>query len=157
MAIQSGSKILFRSAVTADLESLVKMLADDSLGATRENPSLPLDENYVCQFEKISNDPNNELIVAVDEGDVVGMLQLTIIPYLTHIGTSRALIEGVRVKASARGRGVGQQLVDEAINRARRRSCGIVQLTSDKARPDAIRFYEKSGFVCSHEGMKLKL
>lgn len=149
--------LTFRDAVAEDLESLVALLADDELGSTRENPALPLDSSYVQAFERISNDPGNDLLVAIDEGVIVGMLQLTIIPYLTHAGTTRALIEGVRVKSDVRDKGVGQQLIGEAIRRAKNHQCGVVQLTSDKTRPDAIRFYEKLGFVCSHEGLKLQL
>ncbi len=149
--------LTFRDAVAEDLESLVALLADDELGSTRENPVLPLDSSYVQAFEQISNDPGNDLLVAIDEGVIVGMLQLTIIPYLTHTGTTRALIEGVRVKSDVRNKGVGQQLIAVAIRRARKHQCGIIQLTSDKTRPDAIRFYEKLGFVCSHEGLKLQL
>jgi GNAT superfamily N-acetyltransferase len=155
---QQNSALTFRSAVAADLEALVAMLADDELGAARETPSLPLNSKYMQAFEQISNDPNNELLLAVAEQSViVRMLQLTFIPYLTHTGTTRALIEGVRVKSGVRNKGVGQQLINEAIRRARKRGCGMLQLTSDKTRPDAIRFYEKLGFVSSHEGMKLKL
>ncbi len=157
MVKRYGSQISFRDAVSEDLESLVEMLSDDELGATRENASLPLDKNYLKAFEQISQDLNNELIVAVLDEVIVGMLQLTIIQYLTHLGTARGLIESVRVKSEFRGSGVGQQLVTEAIQRARARGCGMVQLTSDKTRPDAIRFYRKLGFVGSHEGLKLKL
>ena len=157
MVKQYGSQIIFRDAVAEDLESLVAMLSDDELGATRENASLPLDKNYLTAFEQISRDSNNELIVAVLDEVIVGMLQLTVIQYLTHVGTARGLIESVRVKSDSRGSGVGQQLVAEAIKRARARGCGMVQLTTDKTRPDAIRFYRKLGFVGSHEGLKLKL
>lgn len=149
--------LTFRDAIAEDLESLVALLADDELGSTRENLALPLDNSYRQAFELISNDPGNDLLVAIDEGGIVGMLQLTIIPYLTHTGTTRALIEGVRVKSDVRNKGVGQQLIGEAIRRARNKQCGLVQLTSDKTRPDAIRFYEKLGFVCSHEGLKLQM
>jgi GNAT superfamily N-acetyltransferase len=114
--------------------------------------------SYYAAFEAIERDPNNELIVAeTADGQLAGMLQLTFIPYLTYRGGWRALVEGVRVVAQMRSRGVGRRLFEWAIERARERGCHMIQLTSDKARPDAIRFYESLGFVASHEGMKLHL
>jgi GNAT superfamily N-acetyltransferase len=133
------------------------MLADDVLGAGREDFRLPLPREYVAAFDAIDRDPNNELIVTELEGRVVGVLQVTWLPYLTHRGTWRALIEGVRVDASVRSSGIGRRLFTWAIERAKEKGCGMVQLTTDKARPDALRFYESLGFVASHEGMKLKL
>lgn len=147
----------FRRAVRTDLERIVQLLADDPLGRKREKVSLPLSRNYERAFEAINEDINNELVVAEQEGSVIGVLQITFIPYLTHHGSWRALIEGVRVAAECRASGVGRRLFVWAINRARERGCRLVQLTSDKSRPDAIRFYESLGFVASHEGMKLQL
>lgn len=151
------SDILFRRAVRADLPEIVRMLADDELGATRESFELPLPESYYTAFEAIDRDANNELIVAGKDGKVVGTLQLTFIPYLTYKGSWRALIEGVRVDASMRGAGLGHRLIEHAIERARSRGCKMVQLTSNKARSDAIRFYVSLGFSASHEGLKLSL
>ncbi|MDM0043414.1 GNAT family N-acetyltransferase [Variovorax dokdonensis] len=134
------------------------MLADDPLGAQRERLADPLPPSYLQAFEAIERDPNNELVVAEDDaGGVVGVLQLTCTPYITHQGGWRATIEGVRVHKSCRSSGVGRQLFEWAIGRARERGCHLVQLTTDKQRPDALRFYEQLGFVASHEGMKLKL
>ncbi len=147
----------FRQAQIDDLESLVEMLAQDPLGKTRENLTKPLDPNYLQAFNAIHSDPNNQLIVVLDNLKVIGMLQLTFIPYLTHKGSWRCLIEGVRVHSDYRGRSVGEKMFDYAINLAKQKSCNIVQLTSDKKRPDAIRFYEKLGFTSSHEGFKLSL
>lgn len=148
--------ITCRQAARDDLPAIVRMLADDPLGAAREDCSLPLPEPYYAAFDAIERDPNNELVVAVAENAaVVGVLQITFIPYLTYCGSWRALIEGVRVSAEVRSSGIGRQMFDWAIRRAKDRGCRMVQLTSDKARPDAIRFYEDLGFVASHEGMKL--
>lgn len=147
----------FRQAREDDLEALVAMLADDALGKTREAPGTPIDQRYVTAFAAINKDPNNELIVCESDGEILGMLQITFIPYLTYIGRWRALIEGVRVASSQRGRGIGGRLFEWAIERAREHDCVIVQLTSDKRRPDAIRFYESLGFTATHEGMKLWL
>jgi GNAT superfamily N-acetyltransferase len=133
------------------------MLADDVLGATRERFETPLPASYLAAFAEIDADPNNELVVACLGDDVVGVLQLTFIPYLTHQGSRRVLIEGVRVARAHRGTGLGTRLFEWAIERARERGCRMVQLTTDKSRPDARRFYETLGFVASHEGMKLVL
>lgn len=133
------------------------MLADDPLGARREAYASPLPDRYYDAFDAIDQDPNNELVVAVVGGKVVGVLQLTFIPYLTYRGGWRALIEGVRVDSTQRSSGTGRKLFEWAIERARERGCHMVQLTSDKERPDAIRFYRGLGFAASHEGLKLHL
>ena len=147
----------FRCATRADVPDIVRMLADDLLGSKRERYTLPLPQSYYTAFEAIDKDPNNELVVVELEGKVVGVMQLTYIPYLTYQGSWRALIEGVRVDAKLRASGIGRKLFMWAIERARSKGCHLVQLTSDKARPDAIRFYQSLGFVASHEGMKLHL
>ncbi|MEK9761087.1 MAG: GNAT family N-acetyltransferase [Deltaproteobacteria bacterium] len=133
-------------------------MADDPLGATRERFENPLPESYEKAFDLIDQDNNNELLVLENERDgVLGVLQITYIPYLTYQGSWRALIEGVRIDKSHRAGGLGSMLVLEAIERAKQKNCRLVQLTSDKARPEAIQFYEKLGFTASHEGLKLKL
>ena len=147
----------FREAVKSDITYLVTMLSDDELGALREDNSRPLNQGYLAAFQEIEKDPNNELIVVETEGDVIGMLQLTFIPYLTYIGSWRCLIEGVRIHSAHRGQGLGRQFLEWAIDRAKARECKIVQLTSDKDRSSALRFYESLGFKATHEGFKLKL
>jgi GNAT superfamily N-acetyltransferase len=147
--------LAFRRATRDDVGPIVRMLADDSLGAKRETYTVPLPESYYRAFDAIDRDANNELIVVEKEGQLIGVLQLTFIPYLTYRGGWRALIEGVRIAAEARNSGIGAQLFEWAIARARARGCHLLQLTSDKARPDAIRFYRKLGFVASHEGFKM--
>ncbi|MFA9419180.1 MAG: N-acetyltransferase family protein [Gammaproteobacteria bacterium] len=149
--------LIFRDARGSDLQLLVEMLADDELGAQREDASIPLDQAYCSAFENIESDPNNELVVAESDNALVGMLQLTFIPYLSHRGSWRCLIESVRIQSQFRGMGLGTKLFEWAINRARQKDCKLVQLTSDKTRPGAIRFYETLGFQASHEGLKLKL
>ncbi|MDX2206824.1 MAG: GNAT family N-acetyltransferase [Gemmatimonadales bacterium] len=150
-------EVAMRSALRTDLEAIIQLLADDPLGRERENASLPLSIRYEAAFDAIAGDPNNELVVAEQNGTVIGVMQITFIPYLTHQGSWRALIEGVRVAAGSRGSGVGKRMFAWAISHARERGCRLVQLTSDKSRPDAIRFYQSLGFVASHEGMKLQL
>jgi GNAT superfamily N-acetyltransferase len=149
--------LTFRAAREEDLPELVRMLADDALGTRREVFSSPVAQGYIDAFAAIQADPNNELIVAMLDGRPVGMLQLTFIPYLTYQGRWRALVEGVRVSSSVRSHGVGRALLAWAIDLARSRGCVMVQLTTDRAREDALRFYERLGFVASHHGMKLHL
>ncbi|WP_409295692.1 N-acetyltransferase family protein [Peribacillus sp. SCS-26] len=150
-------EIQFRQAAAEDLDSIVAMLADDVLGSRRERYEQPLPESYRQAFAAIAADPNNELVVAVDGKEVVGIQQITFTPYITHQGGWRATIEGVRTAASARGKGVGSALIKWAVQRAEERGCHLVQLTTDKERPDALRFYERLGFKATHEGLKLKL
>ncbi len=149
--------INFRAAKKDDLTKLVALLADDDLGKQREDISSPINNAYLKAFEEISQDPNNQLIIAERDNCIVGMLQLTYIPYLTHIGSWRCLIEGVRIHKNFRGKGFGKLLFEWAIEQAKNRNCNIVQLTSDKNRPDAIRFYNNLGFQATHEGFKLIL
>ncbi|MFJ7179191.1 GNAT family N-acetyltransferase [Streptomyces massasporeus] len=144
-----------RAAVADDVPSIVGMLADDPLGAQRESPDdlAP----YLSALERLSADPNQRLVVAAREGRVVGTLQLTIIPGLSRRGATRSIVEGVRIHADERGSGLGTELIEWAIDESRRQGCQLVQLTSDKTRTDAHRFYERLGFTASHTGFKLQL
>ena len=151
------SDLTYRRAVAADLPTLVAMLADDVLGRAREEASDPLPDAYRAGFAAIDTDPRQLLLIAEQDGAIAGMLQLTVIPGISHMGASRGQIEGVRVATALRGRGVGEAMLRHAIEIARERGCRIVQLTTNKARADAIRFYEKLGFEPAHEGMKLTL
>lgn len=145
-----------RQATSQDLEAIVGMLADDMLGAKREHYDLPLPEAYTKAFEAIDADANQELLVAEDDShQIIGTMQLTFIQYLNYQGGMRAQIESVQVHGTHRGRGIGNQMIRWAIDRAKSKGAFMVQLTSDKQRPAAIRFYQSLGFVASHEGMKL--
>ena len=150
-------ELLFRVATEEDLPALVRMLADDVLGAKRERYAEPLPQTYVDAFRAIDGDPNNELIVAEAESRIVAMLQMTYIPSLTYQGAWRASIEGVRVASDLRGSGVGRELFAHAIERAAARDCHLVELTTDKTRSRAVDFYEQIGFVASHLGMKRRI
>jgi GNAT superfamily N-acetyltransferase len=145
---------IFRDAKRADVASIVALLADDTLGASRETA---LDDVYWAAFDQIAADSNSRLIVAEIDGQIAGTLQLTMLPGLSRHGMLRAQIEAVRVAAGQRGQGLGRAMIEWAIEQARGNGCGLVQLTSDKQRPDAIRFYEAMGFTASHEGLKLPL
>jgi len=146
-----------RPAVASDLYEIVRLLADDPLGATRERFEDPLPPAYAAAFAAIAGRDGDTILVAVEADSIVGCLQLTIIPGLARQGMTRAQIEAVRVDRDHRGQGIGEALFHFAINLARAAGCGLIQLTTDKSRPEARRFYERLGFVASHEGMKLPL
>ncbi len=144
-----------RPLTANDLPAVVAMLADDPLGAQRESPDDL--SPYLAALERLSGDPNQHLVVAVRGSRVVGTLQLTIVPGLSRRGAVRSIIEGVRIHADERGSGLGTQLIEWAVDESRRQGCHLVQLTSDKTRSDAHRFYERLGFSASHTGFKLQL
>jgi len=153
----NDTELVIRPAQVTDLRELVAMLADDPLGATREHLSDPLPQSYLDAFAAIQRDPNNHLLVATSADRVAGTMQITYLPGLSHQGSWRCQIEGVRVAREFRSQGIGGQMIRWAIAQARERGCRFVQLTSDKSRTDARRFYEKLGFTASHEGFKLRL
>jgi len=146
----------FRKATENDLPKIIEMIADDELGKTRENFELPLPTEYLAAFENINSDKNQELIVVENnETEIIGTLQLSFIQYLTYQGGIRAQIEAVRIRKDKRGTGLGKQLFEWAIERAKERNAHLLQLTTDKKRPAAIKFYESLGFKPTHEGMKM--
>ena len=159
MALPSAENmsVTVRSATREDVAAVVKLLADDVLGAQRERVEEPVAAVYLTAFDEMTAQAGNELLVAERDGDIVGVLQLTIIPGLSRTGMRRAQLEGVRVSSSHRGMQIGERLVSAAIARARAAGCGLVQLTSDVTRTDARRFYERLGFEATHIGMKLSL
>jgi ribosomal protein S18 acetylase RimI-like enzyme len=146
--------VTFRDARREDVPAIVALLADDVIGGERE--AAP-DEAYQKAFEQVQSDPRSRLIVAEADGRVVGTLQLSMLPGLSRHGTLRAEIEGVRVATQHRSQGLGRTMIEWAVGQAREQGCGLVQLTSDKRRHDAIRFYKSLGFTASHEGLKLSL
>ncbi len=146
-----------RRALISDLPAIIELLADDDLGRQREQVGPPPNSNYETAFDAIEKDANQLLAVAERGNEVVGCLQLTFIPGLSRVGLWRGQIESVRVASKLRGSGLGKELFEWAIEECRKRDCGLVQLTTDKSRPDALRFYQSLGFMASHEGMKLDL
>ena len=149
--------LTFRRASAADLEDIVALLADDELGRKREDPDPPLNPRYIDAFAAIDADRNQFLAVVEEGGQIVGCLQLSFSPGLSRLGLWRGQIESVRIASTRRGGGLGKRMFEWAIEECRKRGCEIVQLTTDKSRTDARRFYEGLGFVASHEGMKLTL
>lgn len=151
------TEVTFRDATLADLPAIVALLAEDTLGEKREDPSLPLDPAYERAFHLISANPDQRQIVAEQGGVVVGTMQLTFIPGIAFKGAWRGQIEAVRVAGSLRGQGIGAEMIEWAVGQCRARDCRMVQLTSDKSRTAAHRFYERLGWTRSHEGFKIKL
>ncbi|MDT0264209.1 GNAT family N-acetyltransferase [Jatrophihabitans lederbergiae] len=150
--------VALRRAVAGDVRSIVDLLAADQLGATRDGVTTDGDlQPYLDAFGVIDADPAHLLLVATDGAQVLATMQLTFLPGLARRGALRGQIEAVRVRQDYRSRGLGAALFVWAIEEARRRECALVQLTTDKSRSDAHRFYERLGFVASHEGLKLQL
>jgi GNAT superfamily N-acetyltransferase len=157
LAVLAAGPVL-RTATEADVPALVDLIAADQLGAARDGVRDAADlAAYIAAFRLIDTDPAHLLVVADIDGQVVGTMQLSFLPGLARRGAMRAQIEAVRVAQNQRGAGLGADMIGWAIDEARRRGCAIVQLTSDKSRTDAHRFYARFGFVASHEGMKLAL
>ena len=151
------NELSFRPAVGSDLPGIIAMLADDELGLEREDTSIPLNTKYIDAFASIEHDPNQMLVVVEEKGALAGCLQLTFVPGLSRLGMWRGQIESVRIASGNRGKGLGRNMFEWAIAECRKRGCGLVQLTSDKSREDALQFYESLGFSATHEGMKLIL
>lgn len=153
-----GSTVLLREAAAEDVPAIVELLAADQLGVDRDGVGSQAElRPYLKAFLALEADPAHLLLVAVDGAEVVATMQLSMVPGLARRGALRAQIEAVRVRQDHRGHGLGAALFEWAINEARRRDCALVQLTTDKSRADAHRFYERLGFVSSHEGLKLHL
>ena len=152
-----ASTVRVRRGERPDVPAIVRLLADDVLGATSEIVGEPLAPVFWNAFDAITGQPGNEYLVAELDGEIVGCLQLTIIAGLSRAGLTRAQLEGVRVSGAHRGHRIGEQLVRAAVARAREHGCRLVQLTTDRSRVDAQRFYDRLGFVSSHVGMKLTL
>ena len=158
------AQTIFRTATRADVPAILDLLSDDDIARARDAaahraPAVSEAVDAACwaAFEAIDADHRNELIVAEQAGAVVGTCQLTFIPSLSRRGAERMTIEAVRVRADLRGHGVGRAMMRWSLDRARERGCGLAQLTTDKRRTDAHRFYADLGFEASHEGFKLAL
>jgi GNAT superfamily N-acetyltransferase len=158
LPVRVGACVVLREATAADLTAVVRLLADDALGAGRESTEGADGlEPYLVAFRAIDADPAHLLLVATMGADVVATMQLVFLPGLSRRGALRAQLEAVRVATAQRSSGVGTAVVTWAVEEAQRRGCALVQLTSHKSRVDAHRFYARLGFKASHEGMKLAL
>ena len=151
------TRLRMRDATIDDLPAIVAMLADDIKGAAREDASLPLDPGYLAAFAAIAATPGMRLVVAELDGRVVGTVQIAVLPGLSRKGASRGYLEAVRIAGDVRGQGLGAELVTWAVEQCRAAGCGMVQLTTQRDRIDAHRFYERLGWERSHIGYKLHL
>ncbi|MFM8454178.1 MAG: GNAT family N-acetyltransferase [Gammaproteobacteria bacterium] len=151
------NNLTHRKARIADLPRLIALLLEDELGVSRESKSAVVHENYIKAFYKIDSDPNQYLMVVENGDEFIGTCHLTIMPSLTFIGSTRMQIEAVTVAEKYRGQNIGSWMFDQAISYAKEHDVSIIQLTTNKKRPQAKHFYEKLGFEASHEGMKLYL
>lgn len=144
----------FRAATRADVPAIVGLLTDDPLGQGREGAEMAA---YLAAYDEIAANPMHQMIVGEDGGRILACCQLTVLAGLSRGGAKRALVEAVRVAAELRSRGVGAALMAECEARARAAGCTMIQLTTDKSRDRAHRFYERLGYVASHVGMKKPL
>ncbi|MFT6559212.1 GNAT family N-acetyltransferase [Sneathiella sp.] len=153
----SDIDFIIRQATEEDILQIVYLLADDQLGAIREQAENPLPDFYMNAFSQMQQQMGNEQYVVESDGKVIGCMQLTKIAGLSRKGMSRLQIEAVRIDKSIRSSGLGRKMMEFAIEHAKTTNCELVQLTTDLTRQDAHRFYENLGFKASHVGMKLDL
>ncbi len=151
--------LIFRRAFIEDLETIIRLILQDDLAQEREviEEEATIDQRYIDAFHKIDSDENHYLMVVECRKEVVGTCHLTLIPSLTFIGTTRMQIEAVRVSQEYRGRKIGTKMIESALAYAKMKGASLVQLTTNKQRPEALKFYEQQGFKATHEGMKLYL
>ncbi|MEM7685403.1 MAG: GNAT family N-acetyltransferase [Paracoccaceae bacterium] len=146
--------MIIREATRADLPAIAALLADDGLGRGRESADM---SRYEQAFYRMQSQPGNVYLVIEEGTELLACLQYTVIHGLSRSGASRAQVEGVRVSANHRGKRLGERIMQAAIDRARQEGCALIQLTTDRSRADAHRFYERLGFTASHHGMKMNL
>ena len=149
--------VVFRKARLEDLRAILELLNDGKMGNVSERIEDSMPRLYTDAFALLDGDPNQLLLVGEIGGRIVASLQLTFIPGIAHQGAWRAQVEAVRVARELRGQGIGEAMMRHVIALARERGCALLQLTTNKARDDAQRFYRRLGFTASHEGMKLRL
>jgi len=152
-----SEEIKIRRATREDLPEIVRMFCEDDILGGNEEYSDPLLDGYIQGFEAIDRDENHLLIVAEIGEKIVGTLQITFIPGIIYKGGSRALIEAVMVDKNSRSYGIGNQMMRWAIEKAKEKKCRLVQLTSNKKRLEAHKFYGRLDFIATHEGFKLDL
>jgi GNAT superfamily N-acetyltransferase len=151
------SRLTYRTAMCGDLPFIISLIVGDSIVSSGDDPADALHNDYVKALKTITEDPNQEMIVAELDDEPVGCFQITYIPGLMRRGAWRGLLEVIHVSADKRNLGLGSEMMRWAIERCRERNCSLVQLTSSNKRLDAHRFYERLGFQKSHEGFKYYL
>ncbi|MBD8663474.1 GNAT family N-acetyltransferase [Rhizobium sp. CFBP 8752] len=148
--------IIIRRARESDLSQLIAMFAADDVGGHGDTTDADAYDDYLRAFNMIDASQNEQLFVVERDGDVVGTFQILFNRTLTGRGSLSMIIEAVQTRPDMRGQGIGAQMIGYAIEEAKRRECRLVQLTSNAARTDAHRFYERLGFAKSHAGFKMK-
>ena len=149
--------LTYRHAVAADLPLIIGLIVEDSVIDSGDDAADAMHADYTMALAAIEADPNQEMFVVELGGKPVGCFQLSYLPGLMRRGMWRGQIEAVHVSADRRNLGLGTQMMRWALERCREKGCGMVQLTSNKKRTDAHRFYERLGFLKSHEGFKYYL
>jgi GNAT superfamily N-acetyltransferase len=149
--------LTYRNATPDDLPFIIALIVEDSVIQTNDDPADAAHRDYVDALAEITADPNEEMIVVEEDGAPVGCFQLSYLPGLMRRGMKRGQIEVVHVAETHRNRGIGGEMMRWAVERCRQNNCSMVQLTSNKKRGHAHRFYERLGFLKSHEGFKLYL
>jgi GNAT superfamily N-acetyltransferase len=153
-----ADRYLLRRAVASDVDAIVGLLVEDTRRIGIETTAPEARNDYEQAFQRVDADASQLLIVVTDSSDaVVGTMQLSFIPGLSRAGSTRVQIEAVRVRSDQRGNGLGGAMMQWAVEEGRRRGAGLAQLTTDRTRTDAHRFYDRLGFVASHVGYKLEL
>ena len=150
-------KLNFRTATEADLPFILQLAQQDDIGAQRDPLRSDHQSEALRGLRAINADPNHNLIIVEQDGQAVGSFQLSFITGVSRLGAWRGQIEAVRVSAQSRGQGIGTEMMRWALKMREERGCNLVQLTSDRKREAAHRFYENLGFSASHTGFRLKL
>ncbi|WP_029040704.1 GNAT family N-acetyltransferase [Cucumibacter marinus] len=150
-------ELTFRAARREDVRTIIELTLGGAVMTLADDPADWESDEYQTAFAAIEADPNNQIVLGEMEGEVVATMQITFIPGIMRRGMTRALLENIHVRESRRGKGIGSAMIRHAIELAQRRGCRLVQLTSNKKRTEAHRFYGRLGFEPSHEGFKLYL
>jgi GNAT superfamily N-acetyltransferase len=149
--------LTFRAPRREDVRTMIELTLGGAVMSLTDDPADWESAEYQNAFAAIEADPNNQIVLGEIDGEVVATMQVTFIPGIMRRGMTRALLENIHVRQSQRGKGIGSAMIRHAIDLAREHGCGLVQLTSNKQRTEAHRFYGRLGFEPTHEGFKLYL
>jgi GNAT superfamily N-acetyltransferase len=150
-------KLIIRTARQEDVPALVAIYAADEIGGHGDTADESAQPDYLAAFRDIEASPTETLYVAELEGEIVGTFQTAILTKLIGRGAKSMVIEAVQTRPDMRGRGIGAVMINYCLEEARRSGLTAVQLTSNMARLDAHRFYERLGFEKRHFGFRMKL
>jgi GNAT superfamily N-acetyltransferase len=153
----TSDEIVIRRAREEDLPHLIALFADDAVGGHGDTTDPEAHHDYLRAFHALDQAQNEQLFVATLDGAVVGTFQVTFLRTLAGRGALNMRIEAVQTRSDVRGRGIGARMIAQALEEGRRHDCKAAYLTSNLARTDAHRFYERQGFVRSHAGFKMPL